>query len=279
MELQEKKKAIEEWMKRRRQAEEAGGGSRRRKKEEGDKRYDDEMRSVLRNNEYNDSQIDDMLRRDKMAGREQSEEIEEDRTTDSRGRSIIRDVALNQETRLRMHAPNARRSQAMKQERTEEPEQDQISEDGKEARTDKMERVVLPEQSSARLRSWLQDDGDDPRAVGFIVKNEAQGGKGKSVIVDSGAGSKQRSTTYNTRDAEAGRPIYLRIKEKYLDRLTLDFYEIPWEQREDGYLLLKKQVSEQDLEILFEHTRRLRDTKVQASFQKLAPKTKVRKGD
>jgi len=57
------------------------------------------------------------------------------------------------------------------------------------------------------------------------------------------------------------RPTYIKVHRKHLSPDTLDAYEIPWERAEGDpdYLVIKRWIPERDQEILFEHTRRLRE--------------------
>ncbi|KAH7094539.1 hypothetical protein FB567DRAFT_5930 [Paraphoma chrysanthemicola] len=57
----------------------------------------------------------------------------------------------------------------------------------------------------------------------------------------------------------AHQPTYLKIHKKYLDVETLHYYDIPYEfDLDPGYIIVLRDMSQRETDILFEHTRRLR---------------------
>ncbi|CAI6341476.1 unnamed protein product [Periconia digitata] len=63
-------------------------------------------------------------------------------------------------------------------------------------------------------------------------------------------------------------PTYTRIQKKYLDIETLKYYDLPYEINvDDGYITILREMSQKESEILFEHTRRLRERR--GGFDKL----------
>ena len=77
---------------------------------------------------------------------------------------------------------------------------------------------------------------------------------------------------------DLSRPTYIKVHRKHMDPETLDEYELPWEwmtvsplhhlasdaadtsfQNDPDYILIKRWIPEHDQEILFEHTKKLRE--------------------
>ncbi|KAL9123494.1 MAG: hypothetical protein Q9217_007071 [Psora testacea] len=60
------------------------------------------------------------------------------------------------------------------------------------------------------------------------------------------------------------RPTYLKVNKKYLATETLDRFTLPWEwdERDDDYIIIKRWIPEYEQELLFEHTRKLRERKL-----------------
>ncbi|KAJ4378885.1 hypothetical protein N0V86_005759 [Didymella sp. IMI 355093] len=57
----------------------------------------------------------------------------------------------------------------------------------------------------------------------------------------------------------ATQPIYAKINKRYLDIETLHYYDIPYEYDADpNYIIVLREMSQKETDILFEHTRRLR---------------------
>ncbi|KAL9042155.1 MAG: hypothetical protein Q9180_000803 [Flavoplaca navasiana] len=61
------------------------------------------------------------------------------------------------------------------------------------------------------------------------------------------------------------RPTYLRVHRNYLSPDTLDAYDLPWEwdERDSHYIIIKRWISENDQDKLFDHTRKLREQREQ----------------
>ncbi|MCJ1314658.1 hypothetical protein MMC25_008340 [Agyrium rufum] len=60
------------------------------------------------------------------------------------------------------------------------------------------------------------------------------------------------------------RPMYLKVSTKYLDRETLDHYDLPWkyeEQDDRSYIIVKQKLYKHDTDMLFEHTKNLRENR------------------
>jgi len=55
-------------------------------------------------------------------------------------------------------------------------------------------------------------------------------------------------------------PVYPKIKRKYVSKESLAYYDLPWEYTSDSheYIIILREMSERETDILFEHTRRLR---------------------
>lgn len=60
------------------------------------------------------------------------------------------------------------------------------------------------------------------------------------------------------------RPVYIRVERKHMSEQTLDVYKLPWKEdpRDPNFILIKKWIDEDGQEILFEHTRKLREAKM-----------------
>ncbi|KAJ4343129.1 hypothetical protein N0V95_006744 [Ascochyta clinopodiicola] len=57
----------------------------------------------------------------------------------------------------------------------------------------------------------------------------------------------------------APQPTYAKIRREYLDTETLHYYDIPYENDADpNYIIVLREMSQKETDILFEHTRRLR---------------------
>ncbi|KAL8672900.1 MAG: hypothetical protein Q9168_002654 [Polycauliona sp. 1 TL-2023] len=61
------------------------------------------------------------------------------------------------------------------------------------------------------------------------------------------------------------KPTYLKVHRKHLSPDTLDAYGLPWEwdDRDANYIVIKRWISENDQDKLFEHTRKLREQREQ----------------
>jgi len=59
-------------------------------------------------------------------------------------------------------------------------------------------------------------------------------------------------------------PVFAKIHKKYLDLQTLRYYNIPYEmdRANEDYIIILQEMSEEDTDLLFEHTRRLRKGKL-----------------
>ncbi|MCJ1394048.1 hypothetical protein MMC18_006926 [Xylographa bjoerkii] len=60
------------------------------------------------------------------------------------------------------------------------------------------------------------------------------------------------------------RPIFIRVDKKYLDIETLDHYQLPWHWAEDDpdFIIIRQDIPEHERDILFEHTRKRRETRL-----------------
>ncbi|KAL9122470.1 MAG: hypothetical protein Q9187_000980 [Circinaria calcarea] len=79
--------------------------------------------------------------------------------------------------------------------------------------------------------------------------------KGKGPDLGSDLGSDMESDAPNV--SALARPTYIKVNRKYLDAETLDNYHLPWEY---------DQIPEQDQDILFEHTHKLRKRRMTAEL-------------
>ncbi|KAF3041593.1 hypothetical protein E8E12_009247 [Didymella heteroderae] len=71
--------------------------------------------------------------------------------------------------------------------------------------------------------------------------------------------ARQMPTAYIPSSQPAPQPTYARIRRDYLDIETLHYYDIPYEYDVDpNYIIVLREMSQKQTEILFEHTRRLR---------------------
>jgi len=55
-------------------------------------------------------------------------------------------------------------------------------------------------------------------------------------------------------------PVYPKIKRKDISKETLAYYDLPWEYTSDSheYIIILRELTERETDVLFEHTRRLR---------------------
>jgi hypothetical protein len=117
---------------------------------------------------------------------------------------------------------------------------------------EKEEKEQADKEYKERMRRTLWANGYTDEQIEQIVKRGDKREKGEK-------GEKAESSGI----LSLSRPTYLRIKRKYLDPQTLDLYQLPWEWDDDdnSYVIVKKWINERDQEILFEHTRKLREMK------------------
>ena len=66
-----------------------------------------------------------------------------------------------------------------------------------------------------------------------------------------------RSRDYDSRPIRI--PTYPKVLRKYISEQTLEYYQLPWKVAEDDpdYLIILREVDSRELDVLFEHTRRL----------------------
>ncbi|KAL8649052.1 MAG: hypothetical protein Q9226_005740 [Calogaya cf. arnoldii] len=71
------------------------------------------------------------------------------------------------------------------------------------------------------------------------------------------------SAINSTKELELVRPTYIRSHVKHLSPDTLDAYDLPWQwdQGDSDYLIIRTWLNESDQDILFEHTRNLRNSR------------------
>ncbi|MCJ1468738.1 hypothetical protein MMC07_007368 [Pseudocyphellaria aurata] len=62
---------------------------------------------------------------------------------------------------------------------------------------------------------------------------------------------------------DLSRPTYIKVHRKHLSPDTLDAYELPWDidERDGNYIIIKRWIPEHEQDILFEHTRKLRESR------------------
>lgn len=66
-------------------------------------------------------------------------------------------------------------------------------------------------------------------------------------------------------------PTYIKIHKDHLDVETLHYYDIPYEWDEDGnHIIVLREMSDRETEVLFEHTRRLRNSDSQPKHNPIA---------
>ncbi|KAL8791930.1 MAG: hypothetical protein Q9195_005506 [Heterodermia aff. obscurata] len=97
------------------------------------------------------------------------------------------------------------------------------------------------------LKGYGKQEGDDSSSLRFVDASYGQRG--------------QRHEPNVFQNPAGNRPTYIRVHRKYMCPETLDTYELPWEWdcRDSDYLIIKRWIPENDQDILFEHTRKLRE--------------------
>ncbi|KAG9567821.1 hypothetical protein KCU71_g3416, partial [Aureobasidium melanogenum] len=72
-------------------------------------------------------------------------------------------------------------------------------------------------------------------------------------------------------------PVYPRTHRKYLDIETLEHYRVPWEfdRANPEYVILLRELDKYETDVLFEHTRRRRDQKNEATLADVASSIKA----
>ncbi|KAI4240284.1 MAG: hypothetical protein L6R40_005220 [Gallowayella cf. fulva] len=80
-------------------------------------------------------------------------------------------------------------------------------------------------------------------------------------------------------DPEKYRPTYIKVLRKYMSVDTLDAYGLPWEwdDRDSNYIVIKRWINEHDQDGLFEHTRKLREDRLQHILLEQSKEWKTRK--
>ncbi|KAL8929804.1 MAG: hypothetical protein Q9208_000948 [Pyrenodesmia sp. 3 TL-2023] len=63
---------------------------------------------------------------------------------------------------------------------------------------------------------------------------------------------------------DLNRPTFIKVHRKHLSPVTLDAYGLPWEwdDRDSNYIIIKRWITENDQDKLFEHSRKLREQKL-----------------
>ncbi|KAI4277132.1 MAG: hypothetical protein LQ337_002005 [Flavoplaca oasis] len=69
------------------------------------------------------------------------------------------------------------------------------------------------------------------------------------------------------------RPTYLKVHRNHLSPDTLDAYDLPWEwdESDSNYIIIKRWISENDQDKLFDHTKKLREQRQQQKLLMSAP--------
>ncbi|MCJ1360424.1 MAG: hypothetical protein MMC33_010429 [Icmadophila ericetorum] len=118
----------------------------------------------------------------------------------------------------------------------------------KEAR----EKEEADKEYDERMRKTLLRNGYSYDQIEKIMR---KGEKGK------GEGSKGKEPGNML---SLGRPTHIKVARRHLDPETLDLYQLPWEWDEEDsrYIIIKQWIPEHEQDILFEHTRHLRDNKL-----------------
>lgn len=71
-----------------------------------------------------------------------------------------------------------------------------------------------------------------------------------------------QAMVYPERFAQRHQPTYAKIRREYLDVETLNYYDIPYEYDMDpNYIIVLREMSQMETDVLFEHTRMLRSMK------------------
>ena len=71
------------------------------------------------------------------------------------------------------------------------------------------------------------------------------------------------TTAIERRQSPRG-PVYAKIHQDYLSVDTLKYYNIPWEydRYDKNYIIIMREMDKYETEVLFEHTKRLRSSKL-----------------
>ncbi|MCJ1252536.1 hypothetical protein MMC24_000342 [Lignoscripta atroalba] len=118
---------------------------------------------------------------------------------------------------------------------------------------EKAAKKKADEEFRERLRKTLSANGySDDQIEHMVKKAEGKGDKGKGKSEDHGTVLALR------------RPTYIKVHRKHLEPDTLDIYQLPWEYdaKDTSYLIIKQWIPEHDQDILFEHTRKLRESRL-----------------
>ena len=133
------------------------------------------------------------------------------------------------------------------------------------------EKEKEDEELRERMRKMLYADGFSSEQVESMIRRAEKR--------DSGGRDREGSS----KALMLSRPTYIKVHRRHLDPETLDVYQLPWEwddvrvlypnrlcrlavtdsnpQRDSSYIIIKQWIPEADQDILFEHTRKLRDRK------------------
>ncbi|KAL8732256.1 MAG: hypothetical protein Q9166_002828 [cf. Caloplaca sp. 2 TL-2023] len=76
-------------------------------------------------------------------------------------------------------------------------------------------------------------------------------------------------TQESRRIVDLARPTWIRVHQRYLDGDTLDAYDLPWvrDERDPNIIIIQRYLNKNDQGILFEHTRKLRESKLRPNVE------------
>ena len=172
------------------------------------------------------------------------EELEQKEEEERREKRLKEKLVLEKAKREAEEAEREKEANELKKRAIEEYK----AKEEKEKAKKKKEKEEADEEFQERMRKTLRASGySDSQIDRILTKGEkpSQGAKeGTKVLALS-------------------RPTYIRVRRKHLDPETLDLYQLPWvwDETDDNFIIIKQWIPERDQEMLFEHTRKLRESK------------------
>lgn len=163
-------------------------------------------------------------------------ELEEKEMEEERRRKYAEEQALKRMA----EEEKKRKEEEMKKATIAEYNAKQLEKAAKE----KKDKEEAEKEFRERVKTTFGKAGYSDENIERILQREGNGGhEGQKRIVD------------------LTRPTYIKVHRKHLSPDTLDAYGLPWEfdDRDGNYILIKRWIPEHEQDILFEHTRRMRE--------------------
>ncbi|KAI4127795.1 MAG: hypothetical protein LQ338_003024 [Usnochroma carphineum] len=109
----------------------------------------------------------------------------------------------------------------------------------------------------ARLKEMYLAQGYSEESIEIMIKDAEEKKK-------KGHGNEIVKITEQTKVVDLSKSTWIKVNRKYMSPETLDAHGLPWEwdDRDNTYIIIKRWINENDLDKLFEHTRKLRERRL-----------------